>query len=86
MEAFQATVYRNKTDYARNLVLGKPVRVLYRNRSLDDLIELGVKMRKELRLLLEKDVFTAAEKEELIHKITHIEESLIKIVETCGRK
>src|ERR1700744_5212833 len=61
MEAFGKSGYRSKTDYARNLVLGKPVKVLSRNRSLDDFIEFGVKLRKELRLLLEKDVFTPSE-------------------------
>jgi hypothetical protein len=86
LEAFGKSGYRSKTDYARRLVLGKPVKVLARNRSLDDLIELGVKLRKELRLLLTKDMFTPVEKESLIRNIVNIEEHLVKLVESCGRK
>lgn len=62
MEGFKGTPYRSKNAYVRNLVLGKPVKVLCRNRSLDDFIEFGVKIRKDLRLLLEKEGITAAEK------------------------
>lgn len=86
IEAFQGTTYQSMTAYARNLILGKPVRVLCRNRSLDDFIELGVKMRKELRLLLTKDLLTVEEKEDLMRRVGQIEEYLINIVEICRQK
>jgi hypothetical protein len=86
MKAFQNTVYRTRTDYARRLVLGKPVTIMTRNRSLDDFIELGVNLRKELLLLLAKDTFSVAEKENLMGQITLIEELLNNIIKKCRRK
>lgn len=86
VKAFKTTVYRSKSSYARKLLLGKPVAVIARNRSLDDFIELGVKIRKDLKPLLSKGIFTAAEKDELKRKMTSIEENLIKIVDLCSQR
>ena len=86
VQAYKRTVYRSKSSYARKLLLGKPVALISRNRSLDDFIELGVKLRKELRLLLEKDTFSPIEKEMLMRKMAAIEEHLIKIVTLCTPK
>lgn len=84
--AYKATAYRSKAAYARKLLLGKPPTVLHRNRSLDEFIETGVQLRKELKLLSAKDTLTTEEKMELRHKLVSIEESLIKIVELCKQK
>ncbi|HLZ86464.1 MAG TPA: hypothetical protein VKQ52_04475 [Puia sp.] len=86
MKGYKATVYRSISAYARKLLLGKPVQLIYRDRSLDDFIETAVKLRKELKLLLAKDSFTPSEKERLQQDITSIEENLIKLVETCCQK
>ena len=86
MKGYKATVYRSISAYARKLLLGKPVELIYRNRSLDDFIELAVKIRKELKVLLSKETFTPSEKAELKLKMTFIEENLIRIVELCNRK
>lgn len=85
-QAYQATNYRSKAAYARKLLLGKPVTVLCRNRSLDDFIETAVQLRKDLKLLLSKDTFTAPEKTELNRKLLSIEENLIKTMELCKPK
>lgn len=79
IDAFKSTIHRSQSAYARQLLLGKPAKVIFRDRSLDDFIELGVKVRKDLRLLLTKNAFTDAEKNELKRKLDTIEEYLIKI-------
>jgi hypothetical protein len=86
MDAYNSTVYRSISAYARKLLFGKPVEIIYRNRSLDDFIEIGVKLRKDLQLLINKDLFTPAEKTELHKKMTQIEDQLTKIVEQCCQK
>jgi hypothetical protein len=58
--------------------------MVYRNRSLDDLIEMGVGLRKDLRLLLSREVLSAAEKEELNKKVISIQERLIQLVDICN--
>ena len=86
MEDYKATIYRSKASYLRKLVLGQPVAVIYRNRSLDDFIETAVKLRKGLKALLGKEAFTPVEKEELKLQMNVIEETLIKIVTLCNHK
>jgi len=86
VSSYKNTVYRSKSSYARKLLLGKPVEIKYRNRSLDDFIEWGVKVRKELKLLLAKDSLTVTEKADLQRKVTSIEENLIKLVDLCTQK
>ena len=82
--AYQNTIYRNKSQYARKLLLGKPVTVICRNRSLDDFIEMAVEIKKDLKTLLTMEVFTSAEKEELKTRVNLIMNELIKIIEQCS--
>jgi len=86
IEAYNSTIYRNQSAYARKLLLGKPVKVIFRNRSLDDFIEWGVAFRKDLHLILARNTLTTNEKEDLRHKLAAIEENLIQIVNQCSRK
>jgi hypothetical protein len=86
MEGFKNTLYKKKSHYARKLLLGQSVTVTYRNRSLDDLIEMGVGLRKDLRLLLSTGILSPAEKEELSKRIASIEQHLIQFVEACKHK
>lgn len=86
LRAYKSTIYRNQSAYARKLLLGKPVRVIIRDRSLDDFIEWGVGLRKDLKLLLDRDSFTQSEKEELRQKLNAVEEIIIQIVKQCSRK
>jgi hypothetical protein len=81
--AYKATIYRSRAAYARKLLLGKPVTVITRNRSLDDFIETAVRLRRDLRLLLSKEGFTVTEKELLRQKMSSIEENLIQMVNQC---
>src|SRR5258708_4039599 len=79
IKAYKGTICRSISDYGRNLLLSKPVTVVYRNRSIDDFTETAVKLRKELKILLEKTTLTPTETEWLKHKIVSIEENLIKV-------
>lgn len=47
----QQTTDRMLSDFARKMLLGKPVRVLTRNQSLDLFMEEMVKLRKELNFI-----------------------------------
>lgn len=80
---YNTTIYRSKNAYARKLLLGKPITMVYRNRSLDDFTESAIRLRKDLRVFLCKDAFTSTEKEYLAHQMASIEKYLIKIVDLC---
>ena len=84
--AYKQTIYRSKSEYARKLLLGKPVITIYRNRSLDDFIESSVQIRKDLKKILAMDVFTPAEKEGFNMKVNAVVGNLIKIIEQCAPK
>jgi hypothetical protein len=86
IRTYEATTYRSLSTYGRKLLLGKPVTTIIRNRSLDDFIELAVKIRKELRLLLSKETLSIEERETLREKITLMEQHLIKLVDLCSQK
>lgn len=86
MAGYKKTIYRSVSEYARKLLLGVPPTVIYRNRSLDDLIETAVLLRRDLLTLVSKDSFTASEKEGIHSKITNLEDSLTKILEQCSPK
>lgn len=86
MQAYKSSICRSKTAYVKKLLLGKPVTVLYRNRSLDDFIESAVQIRKELKLIVSKDSLNNVEKEELRRKMDSIEKNLIKVVDICSQE
>jgi hypothetical protein len=45
---FDKTTCRNMSEYARNILLNKPVTTTYRNQSMDDLMTEAIKLRNEL--------------------------------------
>lgn len=50
-KAFKKTTCRKLSDYARKILLGKPVVATYRNQSLDDLMAELIKLRSELNAI-----------------------------------
>lgn len=48
LAAFDKTTTRKLSDYARKILLGKPVIASYRNRSMDDFMTELVRLRMEL--------------------------------------
>ena len=85
-QAYNQTVYRNKSEYARRMLLGKPVTTIFRDRSLDDFIESSVQIRKDLKKILAMEVFTPEEREYFNRKVNQVIDSLNKIVEQCSQK
>lgn len=86
IRSYKSTIYRTRSAYARKLLLAQPVKVLFRNRSMDDLIEFGVGLRKDIRLILARDWLTNSEKDDLRGKMLSIEENLIQLAKQCSRK
>ena len=85
-QAYGKTPYRSKSEYSRKMLLGKPITIFHRNKSLDELIELVIKLRKDLKSLSMAETITADEKEYLLLKAHQIIEEIIKIIEGCFQK
>jgi len=45
---YSKSTCRKMSDYARKILLDKPITAIYRNKSLDDLITEAIKLRNEL--------------------------------------
>jgi hypothetical protein len=85
-EARKNSLCRNRSQYMRKMLLGKPVTIHCRNSSLDDFIEIAVKLRKDFAAILAATSLSPNEKEELKENIARIQSQLIKIVESCSQK
>lgn len=48
---FKKTRFRKLSEYVRSVLLGKPVTVFYRDKSMDDLLEEMVNLRQELNAI-----------------------------------
>jgi hypothetical protein len=86
IKGYKASTHRSISTYGSKLLLGKPVTTITRNRSVDDLIEIAVKLLRQLKALQGKDTFTASEKESLRKDISFLKENLIKLVDLCSQK
>jgi len=73
------TTHRTLSEYVRNLITGKPINVIYRDRSFDDFIEWCIRFKKDLDSILSNDGFTDTEKQWLNGEITTIKETMLKI-------
>lgn len=78
LKGFGRTLYKKKSHYARKLLLGEPVTVIYRNHSLDDFIEMAVGLMKDLRLYVSMETLSVTEKETLEQRILSIQNILSK--------
>ncbi len=83
IQAYKNSLCRTKSEYARRLLLGKPVTVVYRNRSLDDFIEEAVRIRKALKAVLAMSAMSQTEKEAFKTGLNEIMLELHKIIEKC---
>ena len=50
-EKFKKTTCRELSEYARKVLLDKPVTTTYRNRSLDDFMEEMIRLRMDLNAI-----------------------------------
>jgi hypothetical protein len=48
---YKASTCRNKSEYIRNLIYNRPITILYRNQSLDNLIEEMVILNNEINAI-----------------------------------
>jgi hypothetical protein len=85
-KAFKNTLCRNRSQYMRKMLLGKPVTIHTRNSSLDDFIEIAVKIRRDFAAILAATSLTPNERQELRESIARIQSQLIKVVESCSQK
>jgi hypothetical protein len=84
--AFKNSLCRNLSQYMRKMLLGKPVTIHSRNSSLDEFIEIAVKIRKDFSAIMTASSLTPNEKEELKEAIARIQSQLVKVVESCSQK
>lgn len=85
LKGFSRTLYKKKSHYARKLLLGEPVTVIYRNHSLDDFIEMAVGLMKDLRLFFSSmETLSVSDKETLEQKVLSIQKHLIQVVDLCS--
>lgn len=76
---FSSTMHRTLSEYARNLLCGKPVNVKYHDRTFDNYIESCVGIKKTLNNILNSDKITDAEKQEMQEGIIVIKEIMLKV-------
>ncbi len=50
-KGLKRTRLRNMSEYTRNVLLNKPITFIYRNKSMDDILEELILIRKELNLV-----------------------------------
>jgi hypothetical protein len=78
---------RTLSEYCRKLLLGKPIRVLYRDQSLDAFIDEAIALRNEMRALREKGPFTPERERQLITLQEEIKKCINKIFDhACQNK
>ncbi|MDJ1503556.1 plasmid mobilization protein [Xanthocytophaga agilis] len=73
---YAKTTCRKLSEYSRKILLGKPVRILYRNQSLDDFMAEMIQLRKELNLI-GNNFNQAVKKLNSLSKITEYRDWLI---------
>jgi hypothetical protein len=84
--AFAKTPYRSKSEYSRKMLLGKPVTIFYRNKSLDELTELVIALKKDLQSLSTSIKNTTDNRGYVVVSIRETIEKLIKVIEACSPK
>jgi hypothetical protein len=48
---FQKSTFQNLSEYSRAMILGKPVTIIHRDKSMDEVLEELVLLRKELNFI-----------------------------------
>ena len=76
---------RKVAEYARKAILGKLIRVCYRNRSMDLLIDECIVLRKEMQVIREAWPGGALELDRLITIQDEIQSIINKLASQCTR-
>jgi hypothetical protein len=77
------TTCRSFSEYARKVLMGKPVVVTIRNRSLDDLIDVLTGIYANLEGLGARPSWGPKEREEVARVLEMISSTVFKIIEQC---
>ena len=77
------TTCRSVSEYARRLLLGKPITVYYRNRSFDEFSEHYLRFKEEIKSLLAKDVFTLQDRQQILQYLSEIKKVVNSIADKC---
>lgn len=70
---------RSISEYGRKLLLGAPVTIYYRNKSMDDLIETYLLAKDELAVIMNSGGFTAGDLVLLFKEIKNLETLTLKL-------
>ena len=71
------------SEFARRLLLGKQVTVLYRNASLDTFLDEAVLLRNELTIMRQTLPWTGEHEKRMIILLEKIQSIIFKIYEQC---
>jgi hypothetical protein len=85
-DAHAQSTCQSLAEYVRRLLFRKDITVLTRNRSLDDFIGEGIRLRKELQAIREKLPFSPEGEVRLLDLMEEIKINIYKIAELCTQK
>jgi len=54
MTHYGPSTYRSHAEYFRKMILGQRITLFYRNKSFDEFIDEGIRLRNEMRALREE--------------------------------
>ncbi len=77
------TTCRSFSEYARKMLMGRPVVVTVRNRSLDELIDVLTGIYADLEGLAARPGWVLKDREEITRVLENISSTLFKIIEQC---
>ena len=77
---------RSNAEFLRKLALGKPVRMFYRSKSIDDLVNECIALRKEMQAIREMSPLKEGNLEKLVAIQTEIKTIINKIADQCMQK
>ena len=80
------TTTRGFSEYARKVLMGKPVAVTYRNLSWDGLIDTLAETQRTIERLQQESRWNGVERAELMRLAAEIKSLIYKIVEQCMPK
>lgn len=79
----QQTTCRSFSEYARKMLMGKPVVTTVRNRSLDDLIDVLSELYTTLDGVVRRPGWTGKDREEFMRILESISSTVYKLIEQC---
>ena len=82
-ELQKGTICRSLSEYARKMMLGQPVAVIFRNASLDALIDMINEVRNQLERLIEHQSLSISDKAQLKSLVLELQLIFDTIANQC---